>query len=208
MDIKKKVDQLRSAIEDELFSSADYNAASELVDQVVDAGFSGLSSTHEQWAGYLTAMLDGDGTVFLPSDPLTRSTTVPARLSRAGRSARTVDRVRMTRAATGPYAAILRNIRGLSATGRGTSAIRNMSDRNVRVALAGGRARLPGTLNVTNGLDFDDNENRWFGRVLHDGEFQAARGLPEEVRAAIIAALDALNAEAIAIEVVSAAETA
>ena len=45
----------------------------------------------------------------------------------------------------------------------------------VHVQRAGSRARMPGTLNVTNGLAYGDADNFWYGRITRDGEFQPSR---------------------------------
>ena len=48
----------------------------------------------------------------------------------------------------------------------------------VKLALAGDRAKLPGSVNVTDGRPF--GENTWFGRIV-DGKFQPSKSATEEI---------------------------
>jgi hypothetical protein len=62
----------------------------------------------------------------------------------------------------------------------------------VRVSRAGQRAKLPGTLNVTNGAKDDSEYGRtWFGRVTLDGQFSPSR----DATPAIAEALKAFAAD-------------
>lgn len=51
----------------------------------------------------------------------------------------------------------------------------------VKLSRAGYKAKVPGSLNVTDGKPF--GENKWFGRVLRDGTLEAGKALTDEVEA-------------------------
>ena len=55
----------------------------------------------------------------------------------------------------------------------------------LKLSRAGGRAKFPGTLNVTDGKPF--GENKWFGRVLRSGVLEAGKDLTPEVEALLAA---------------------
>ena len=59
---------------------------------------------------------------------------------------------------------------------------------DVVLNIAGPRAKRPGTINVTDGGPFGDNQ--WFGRIDVDGSFQPSRSCTEDVRELLISMMD------------------
>jgi len=51
----------------------------------------------------------------------------------------------------------------------------------VVLSRAGARAKQPGTVNVTNGGRYGDPDNKWYGRIGLNGEFQQAGACTDEV---------------------------
>lgn len=66
----------------------------------------------------------------------------------------------------------------------------------IRIARAGERARLPGSLNVTSATKDDSEFGReWVGRIRLDGQFEPGRTLNDERKQAVLAALRAFAAD-------------
>lgn len=63
-------------------------------------------------------------------------------------------------------------------------ALRDMSA--IVLGRAGGRARQPGTINVTNGGKYGEADNRWYGRIRTDGTFQWSRECTNEIAALLL----------------------
>jgi hypothetical protein len=55
------------------------------------------------------------------------------------------------------------------------------ADANIKLSLAGERAKVPGSVNVTSNDGFRDST--WYGRILEDGTMTASRHLTPEVEA-------------------------
>lgn len=50
---------------------------------------------------------------------------------------------------------------------------------DIKLSVAGPRAKVPGSINVTDTADFGDN--KWFGRITDDGQFHPSRAADQRV---------------------------
>lgn len=64
-------------------------------------------------------------------------------------------------------------------------ALRDGTD--VVLSRAGIRASRPGTINVTNGRRYGDDDNVWYGRIELDGTFQDSQAATDELRTLLVA---------------------
>lgn len=60
------------------------------------------------------------------------------------------------------------------------------NDETLRLSVAGPNARVPGSITVATGR-YGDPDGKWYGRILHDGTFEASNHSTPEVEAALIA---------------------
>jgi hypothetical protein len=88
----------------------------------------------------------------------------------------------ITTVTPGPFSAIVRYLQESSERFASITDTFPNGDR-LRFALVGARGRIPGSINVTNGLAFGEDDNLWYGRITVDGQFHRSADLPRNINA-------------------------
>ena len=57
----------------------------------------------------------------------------------------------------------------------------SLDDDIVLLKRCGDRSKNPGSISVTNGRGFHDEDNRWYGRITRDGGWLASKSCPQQV---------------------------
>lgn len=78
-------------------------------------------------------------------------------------------------------------LKAIPVEGRRPSVELDANGLSITLTLAGDRSKNPGSITVTNGKPYGDEEGRYYGRISPDGVVSPARSWTDNIQAAVIA---------------------